>query len=820
MASVTSSLIVSLIDRVTAPAKAVASSVKGIGRAVASANTGGLERAIAANSASMSALHGRMLGATAAAYGLYKGLSLPIKAAADFETSMANIKKVVDFDSPKAFKEMGEDIRKLSLRLPMTADQIASIVAAGGQSGVANEDLLAFAEIATKVGVAWDMSADKTGEALAKLKTSLGYTIPQTELLADAINYLSNKTAASAPDILEMTRRVAPLAKLFGLTAEQASAFGAAMVGSGFEPEVAATSFRNMGKALTVGSSATKAQQKAFARIGTSSTQVAKLMQKNAVGTIGAIFKRINQIPVEQRASLMSDLFGDEARALAPLITNGELLAETLALINDKTKYAGSSSKEYAEQADTTNNKMVLFSNHISEVSKALGEGLTPGLNEATEALKPYLLSVADWAKKNPGLVAGLAKTAIAAVGLSGALLAGGYVMLGLKGIVLSLAKPILAATVAMAGLTRSMLIAPIVAGVSGAFRLLTAAVVGTVASFRTMSGLFMLMSGGALMGSLRAGIVGIGAALTGLLSPMALVAGAMKLLKLAVISTGVGAILVAIAMAGLFIYENWAGLGEFFTSFGQAFTAALGPLAPAVQPLIDGIRSLWNTVSGFFGEISPATWAQWGASAGAGVGAAVVAILELPGRISGLAGQLYNVGIAAMESLWSGLKAKVAEIKAWVGGMIGDVVNMIPEPIRVFMEAPPKTGPAPTKPKRAEPRQANNPEERPPITIIGRSEAPVAASDAGVKTPVDLSHIEAMSIAAAQAGSGLQELNGTVTPKVDLTPLQRLIDLSRQAKSELREVGAMSTAAGGALSGQGSRLRLALDSEFSDAGM
>lgn len=228
------------------------------------------------------------------------------------------------------------------------------------------------------------------------------------------------------------------------------------------------------------------------------------------------------------------------------------------------------------------------------------------------------------------------------------------------------------------------------------------------------------------------------------------------------------------------------------------------------------------HTVSGFFGEISPATWAQWGASAGAGVGAAVVAILELPGRISGLAGQLYNVGIAAMESLWSGLKAKVAEIKAWVGGMIGDVVNMIPEPIRVFMEAPPKTGPAPSKPKRAEPRQANNPEERPPIAIIGRSEPAAGAVTPSASSSVDLSQIEAMSIATTQAGSDLQELNGTVTPKVDLAPLQRLIELSRQAKSELREVGAMSTAAGGALSGrqQSGGVERALRSEFSDAGM
>lgn len=573
MASQTSSLIISLIDKVTAPARAVAASVKGIGQAVAAANTASLDRAIAANSASMAALHSRILGTTAAAYGLYKALSLPIKAAADFETSMANIKKVVDFETPAAFKEMGEDIRKLSLRLPMTADQIASIVAAGGQSGIANEDLLTFAEMATKVGVAWDMSADQTGEALAQLKTSLGYTIPQTELLADAINYLSNKTAASAPKLLEFTKRVAPVTKQFGMTAEQASAFGAAMIGSGFDSEVAATSFRNMGNALTRGASATKAQQKAFARLGTSSTQVAKLMQKDAIGTISVILKKISQIPVEQQAALTSDLFGNEARGLAPLFTNGKLLAEVLALVASKTNYAGSAQKEYEEQANTTNNKMVLFRSHVEELSKSIGEGLTPGLNEATEALKPYLLRVADWAKKNPGLVAGLAKTAIAAVGLSGALLAGRYVMLGLKGVVLSLAKPVL--------------------GVATLFgRVLVRALMGT-------------------------------------LSPMSLVSGALGLLRGALMATGIGALLLAIGAAGKFISDNWSGIGKFFESFGASLEKALGPDGAKLKPIVEALKGLGAWMTGGSWKIEDDTWAKWGDTLGNKVAPAIRSIMK-----------------------------------------------------------------------------------------------------------------------------------------------------------------------------------------------
>jgi chromosome segregation ATPase len=53
---------------------------------------------------------------------IFLALKKPIQAAAKFETTMAEIKKVVDFDSPEAFKAMGVDLQQLSMRIPMTTE--------------------------------------------------------------------------------------------------------------------------------------------------------------------------------------------------------------------------------------------------------------------------------------------------------------------------------------------------------------------------------------------------------------------------------------------------------------------------------------------------------------------------------------------------------------------------------------------------------------------------------------------------------------------------------------------------------------------------
>lgn len=72
------------------------------------------------------------------------------KEAIDFESAMSDVRKVVNFDSPQQFKEMGKDILNMSTRIPLAAEGLAAIVASGGQSGIARKDLISFAESAAK----------------------------------------------------------------------------------------------------------------------------------------------------------------------------------------------------------------------------------------------------------------------------------------------------------------------------------------------------------------------------------------------------------------------------------------------------------------------------------------------------------------------------------------------------------------------------------------------------------------------------------------------------------------------------------------------
>lgn len=331
-------------------------------------------------------------------------VSAPVREAKEFESAMADVRKVVDFESPEAFKKMSQDILDLSTRIPIAADGLAAIVAAGGQSNIPREELLKFAEMAAKIGVAFDISADHAGTSMSEIKTALRLTLDETGSLFDAMNHLSNNSAARADKLLNFLNSAGADGAGFGFDETETLAIGAAMIAAGAGADTAATSFRNMGRALARGESATERQSSAMAALGLESTSVAKRMQRDAVGTTQDVLRRLSELPAHLRASTMSDLFGNEARELTKLLNNMKLMPDMLALVAKETEYLGSAQAEYEERAKATANNEELTANAWRELSTVAGETVLPVYNELLTLTRDILKSATAWIKEHPKL--------------------------------------------------------------------------------------------------------------------------------------------------------------------------------------------------------------------------------------------------------------------------------------------------------------------------------------------------------------------------------------------------------------------------------
>ncbi|MBF8802213.1 phage tail tape measure protein [Pseudomonas asiatica] len=331
------------------------------------------------------------------------------RAAIDFESQMADVRKVVNFDTPTQFKEMGDDIGRLSERLPMAATDIAKIVAAGGQSGIARDELLSFAESAVKMGIAFDQTADESGDMMAKWRTAFRMNQGEVVALADRINYLGNTGPATTKQISGIVTEVGALGEVAGLSSAQIAAIGATMAGVGVKQDVAATGIKNFMLAMTKGTAATKAQAQAYKSLRLDSKTVAENMQKDAQGTMLDLLKRIGQVDAAKRPALLAELFGTESiGAITPLLTNLELLRGNLEKVGDAQQFAGSMEQEYSSRAATTANNLQLLRNGVDSAARAIGNALLPGINAVLDKLRPWISQVAQMISDNPQLVRGL----------------------------------------------------------------------------------------------------------------------------------------------------------------------------------------------------------------------------------------------------------------------------------------------------------------------------------------------------------------------------------------------------------------------------
>lgn len=362
---------------------------------------------------------GRLSGAATTVGIAAAPLAAATAAAVQFESAMADVRKVVDFETPQQFKEMNADILALSQSLPMSAEGIAQIVAAGGQSGIAREDLMAFAQDAVKMGIAFDITADQAGEMMAKWRTAFAMSQDEVVTLADKVNYLSNVTAASSGDISDIVTRVGPLGEVAGVNAGQIAAMGASMAGVGVQSEIAATGIKNMMLGLVSGASATKSQAEAFAALGLNATDVAQRMQTDAQGTIIDVLTRIRELPKEAQAANLKDLFGSESiSAIAPLLTQLDNLKTNFERVGEASQYAGSMQAEYEARAGTTANQLQLTKNNIMALAVSVGSVLLPPLNELLSSASTVIGTMADWAAQNPEITSGLLTVAGTVAGL------------------------------------------------------------------------------------------------------------------------------------------------------------------------------------------------------------------------------------------------------------------------------------------------------------------------------------------------------------------------------------------------------------------
>lgn len=330
-----------------------------------------------------------------------------VKPAVAFESAMADVKKVVDFDSPEELKQMESDIKKLSETIPLSLEGLTQIVAAGGQLGVAKSELTAFAETAAQMSVAFDITADEAGQSMAKLSNVLQMPISEMSKVGDVINHLSNNIAATAPEITEVNLRAGAMAKTFGLSYNEVSALAGTFVSMGKSPEIAGTAINMMASRLKLIPVSSGAAREAFDQLGISMAEYTEMIESGrGKDALLAVLDALTKIQGVKRSQIMVDMFGENAnRHINSLVESLDTLKANFELVANETEYAGSMQREFAARSATTENNLQLLKNQMAVLATNVGATLLPAINSVVGIFGQAASSLAEFAEKHPTLI-------------------------------------------------------------------------------------------------------------------------------------------------------------------------------------------------------------------------------------------------------------------------------------------------------------------------------------------------------------------------------------------------------------------------------
>ena len=512
-------------------------------------------------------LQGRLLGTAAVG----ATAAIPVKLAVSAEDVFADLRKVMDAPE-EVMQQLFADAQAMSSRTGKSFEDIVTIMTAAAQAGLGKtrEEMLGVAEQATKMSIAWGVSAEQAGKSLATWQAAMGLTAEQSRHTADVINALSNEMNAEAGEIDQIFTRMGPLMKASGFSTQNIAALATAFKAAGAEVEVSGTAMKNFVNVLAAGESGlTDARKGIYKYLQIDPNELQKQLQTDAMGAVMRVLQALQRVRPEERNSIMGQLFGQESlAAIAPLMSEYKTLLKAVSIANSDV--AGSVDQEYANRMKTTATSLAKITQSARNLGVTVGTALLPVVGAVAEKGASVLNVVRDLARRFPRLTgvvmgagAGIAALAVGGVALGLVLNVLRTAANGFGGMLLRMNAAQLTAAGGARTLTfwqrasslASLSWRDVLTGVGGKLSALT----GLLRGARLSTVAFTAVQGICAAGTavLSGGLRLVGVALRFAMGPM-------------------GLVFTAVTVAAGLIIDNWSTVGPFF-------------------------RSLWNGIVGVF---------------------------------------------------------------------------------------------------------------------------------------------------------------------------------------------------------------------------
>ena len=407
-------------------------------QAVISADTSDFEAGARGVSQSLSDLGRQAAGVGAVFMGMAVPIGMALRAAMSFEQGLAGVAKTTGIEGEalaelaNGFRAMATSSESAASALPGALEQLVAIGEAAGQLGVTGqENILAFTDTISKLGIATDLTVDMAATQLARYANILGQTgdaLPGfAAKMGDMLVALGNQFAATESEILNMSMRLAAAGAGAGVAGEQIMAIATAMAAVGLQAEAGGTAMTTVFKAINDAAASldlggASEELIIFSEIaGMTAQEFSEAWREDAAGALLAFTRGLGELDMAQQTAALDDLGLSGIRTsdtLLRLAGNSAELARALALAGDEMNFLGAASAEAERFGATAEGAMNRLGNSLTVLGTVVADAILPTFADFTEGLTEL---VAGLTAISPDLL-DFAGKAMAVVGIVGAL--------------------------------------------------------------------------------------------------------------------------------------------------------------------------------------------------------------------------------------------------------------------------------------------------------------------------------------------------------------------------------------------------------------
>lgn len=320
-----------------------------------------------------------------------------MKAAIDFESSFAGVRKTVDA-TEQQFTQLSQSFRNMAKEIPVNVNELNRIAEAGGQLGVKTKDIEGFTRTMAAMGVSTNLSSVQAGESLAQIANIINNQAgPQYDRLGATIVDLGNKGASTEAQIVDFGLRIAGAGNMAGMSEAQILGLGASLANLGTNAEAGGTAISQLIMKMSNAVATGKGLENFLAVTGMKAADFKKLFEKDATEAILKFVEALGRLKGSDAINVLDKMGLDGARMSASLLkmaSSGDQVRNTINQATEAWKNNSALMIEAEKRYQTMESQLILLKNRIYDVAIQLGTAMKPAFDavlQAVNGLIPYI---------------------------------------------------------------------------------------------------------------------------------------------------------------------------------------------------------------------------------------------------------------------------------------------------------------------------------------------------------------------------------------------------------------------------------------------